>query len=92
MNISATVVLDGMCEIRVLDNGRGIAPRYHDLIFAPFKRLHGAEIPGAGIGLAVCRRIVEGHGGSITVDSEEGAGATFQFTLPTLFCPLPRQV
>jgi signal transduction histidine kinase len=73
-----------MCQIFVHDDGSGIAPAYHNLIFMPFKRLHGADIPGAGIGLAVCRRIIEGHGGRIAVESEENAGATFSFTLPTV--------
>jgi signal transduction histidine kinase len=70
--------------ISVADNGIGVAKEYHDAIFAPFKRLHGNEIPGAGMGLALCKQIVEGHGGRIWVESEPGRGASFQFTLGTL--------
>jgi len=66
----------------VRDNGTGIDPRYHHQIFEVFKRLHGREFPGTGMGLAVCKRIVEQHGGAIWVESEGGNGATFRFRLP----------
>lgn len=68
---------------RVRDNGIGIDPAYHDRVFTLFKRLHtGAAYPGAGIGLAVCKRIVERHGGRIWLVSAPGEGTTVCFTLP----------
>ena len=67
----------------VKDNGIGIAPEYKDRIFQLFARLHPwTKIPGAGIGLAICKRIMEHHGGKIWLDSEVGRGSTFYFTLP----------
>jgi PAS domain S-box-containing protein len=75
---------DRQWVISVSDNGIGIDPQYFDRIFQVFKRLHGPDsYEGAGLGLALCRRIVEGHGGVIKVSSEGlGKGTTFSFSLP----------
>jgi light-regulated signal transduction histidine kinase (bacteriophytochrome) len=66
----------------VADNGMGIDPAYHQTIFGVFKRLHGREMPGTGIGLAICQRAVERYGGRIWVESQIDHGSTFYFTLP----------
>jgi signal transduction histidine kinase len=66
----------------VEDNGIGIASEYHEKVFGLFKRLHGREVAGTGIGLAVCRKIIENHGGRLWLESAPGQGSTFYFSVP----------
>lgn len=74
-----------MWEFSIQDNGIGIEPAYAEHVFTIFQRLQSDDrYPGTGIGLAVCRKIVERHGGRIWVDPSEGEGATLRFTLPAL--------
>jgi signal transduction histidine kinase len=82
VNVEATDVGPAM-EIRVCDNGAGFDSAYASRLFRLFQRLHNHhEYPGTGIGLAIVKRIVERHGGSVRAESEPGVRTTFAFTLP----------
>jgi PAS domain S-box-containing protein len=69
-------------QVSVSDNGQGFEAQYAAQIFEPFKRLHGPDVPGSGIGLATCKRIIERAGGRIWAESQLGIGSTFHFTFP----------
>jgi signal transduction histidine kinase len=75
---------NGTWQFTVLDNGPGVEADYLEKIFLPFERLHKSAQSGAGLGLAICREIVERHGGAIHAESPAGGGAAFRFTVPAL--------
>ena len=82
IHISAERGADGAWTFSVADNGIGIAPEHLEMIFGPFKRLHGREYPGTGLGLAMCEKIMERYRGRIWAESTTGQGAVFHFTVP----------
>jgi light-regulated signal transduction histidine kinase (bacteriophytochrome) len=92
VHVSAKRVGDDW-EFSIKDNGIGMDPKYQDRVFVIFQRLHGRDrYPGTGIGLAICKKIVERHGGRIWYESEgEGRGTTFHFTIPFREVSAPTQ-
>jgi chemotaxis family two-component system sensor kinase Cph1 len=74
--------IDSDWVFSVADNGPGIDPAFQDRVFGAFKRLHGKEHPGNGLGLAFCKKAIQSQGGGMWLESTPGAGATFYFTLP----------
>ena len=80
---------DGFWLFEVTDNGVGIPPELGDDAFAMFKRAHGDDREGSGIGLAVCRKIIEAHGGAITAAPAHGGGTTVHFSLPAMTASIP---
>lgn len=79
----------GLVEVSVADNGVGIPEEARDRVFQPFQRLHGREVPGSGIGLTLCRRIVDRHGGTIVATGNAAGGTTIVFTLPAATAEVP---
>ncbi len=83
VEVDASMPTDELCKIKVRDNGIGFDEKYLDRIFGPFQRLHSREqFEGTGMGLAICQKIVERHGGTITATSVPGQGSSFIVTLP----------
>jgi PAS domain S-box-containing protein len=83
IHVTSVPAPGGMTELQVTDNGIGIEPEYYERVFGVFKRLHSRRVPGTGIGLAICKKIVNYYGGVIRVESTPGSGSTFHFTLPS---------
>jgi signal transduction histidine kinase len=84
IKIKGEMLLNGYYQVVIQDNGIGFKEEYLDRIFRPFERLHGeSQYAGTGMGLAICKKIIERHGGQITASSIEGEGSAFILYLPT---------
>jgi signal transduction histidine kinase len=84
IHVSAQLLSPDQWTIRVRDNGIGVAPEDREAIFKPFVRVHGRKYPGVGLGLTICREIVENHGGTIRIEPAKDAGSLCTFTLPAV--------
>jgi two-component system sensor kinase FixL len=84
IKIYGQLLNNGNCyQTIVEDNGIGIAEEFYERIFEPFQRLHGlTEYPGSGMGLTICKKILDRHNSQLSVDSQPGKGSKFSFTLP----------
>ena len=83
ITVSSPPIADGrLAAIRVYDNGPGIAPRFHEEVFLPGRRLSHAAAEGSGMGLAIVKKFATELGGTLELDSEEGKGSTFTVVLP----------
>jgi len=82
VHVSATKNIIEEWVFSVRDNGIGIDPQFTDRVFTMFTRLNGGKYPGSGIGLALCRKVIERLGGRIWVESQRGRGSEFMFTIP----------
>jgi len=91
VRIGAVAVQDGLAELFVADKGPGIPPEHLERVFEPFHRVDGRRVPGAGLGLAIVRRIVQAHGGRVWVESEPASGCRFRFTLPLVAATNPKR-
>jgi signal transduction histidine kinase len=82
IRVSAAPDAGGMWAVQVEDNGIGVAPEYCEAVFKPFMKIDGRRYPGAGLGLSICRKIVEAHGGTIRIEPGPICGSICTFTLP----------
>lgn len=85
INLGSTVLADGRIQFWIRDNGQGIPVEKQDQLFIPFTKLSEVYITGHGLGLSIVCRIMEKLGGDVEVESRQGAGSTFSFTLPAYF-------